>query len=106
MSISYQDAYRRLLDSRENLASQDITALPRKEQIKLLEAQQAVYSEIQAFLIEHMTDREDSFSILTDKFRQSRSDFQDIQGWAQKAAKTGEMVSGLLKGVSLALTLL
>ncbi len=106
MSLSYQDAYNRLLDSREKLASQDITVLPRQEQIRLLQAQQAVYSEIQAFLIDHMTDRKDRFSILTEKFRHSRRDFQDIRQWAVEASKTGEMVGGLLKGVSLALTLL
>ncbi|MEP3248332.1 MAG: hypothetical protein ABJN40_21740 [Sneathiella sp.] len=106
MSASYHQAYQTLLASRDELDSQDIAVLPREGQINLLRSQQAVYSEIQALMVRKMTERTDQFSAVTAEFRQSRQGFQAIQQWAEEASKTGEMVGGLLKGVSLALTLL
>lgn len=106
MTQNYQAAYATLHVIQQELNKQDISVLPIKRQISLLQAQRDVYLEIQALLLQNMKTRTDQYKVLTEGFRQSEAGFRQIHDWAMDAQATGKVVDGLLKGVSLALTLL
>lgn len=106
MSINYKDAFSTLQKAQEKLDSQDISQLPQTEQLSLLAAQRDVYLELQALQVHNMTDRTDHFTALTTGFSQSEAGFRRILNRALEAQKAGKIVDGLLKGISLALTLL
>ncbi len=106
MSINYKDAFATLQKAQEKLDSQDISQLPQSEQLSLLVAQRDVYLEIQALQVQNMTERTDQFMALTTGFSQSEAGFRKIHDWALEAQKAGKIVDDLLKGISLALTLL
>lgn len=106
MTTNYKDAFAILRKAQEKLNSQDISQLPHEKQLGLLAAQRDVYLEIQALQVQNMTMRTDQFMALTAGFSQSEAGFEKIRSWAVEAQKAGLIVDGLLKGLSLALSLL
>lgn len=106
MAQSYKSAYATLLKVQNALNSQDISYLPAAKQLTLLQSQRDVYLEIQAMQVRKMSARTDQYIVLTSGFRQSKAGFLKIQKWAVEASAVGTVVSGLIKGISLALTLL
>jgi len=106
MIQNYKSAFATLQIIQEELNKQDISVLPATRQVSLLQAQQDVYLEMQALQLQNMKERTNQYLALTEGFRQSEAGFKQIQDWAVEAQATGKLVDGLLKGISLALTLL
>ena len=95
-----------LEEAQELLDHQNILVLPKVAQLRLLEAQRYVYQEIQALQARKIVAGTQEYILVTQGLKRSESGFRAIHDWARSAAKTGEAVSGLLKGLALVLTLL
>lgn len=104
--IIQKNAISTLQEAMENLNKQDIAELSMVGQLQLLVAQRAVYLELQAQQASQMQSATAEFVMITSGLKDSENDFRDIQKWAKTAEKTGKFVNGLLKGISLILTLL
>ncbi|MCG8490471.1 MAG: hypothetical protein MI743_02550 [Sneathiellales bacterium] len=104
--VSYRVAYQRLLAAQQKLDELNISVLPLPQQLNLLKSQQALYKEIQALQIRKMTARTDQFRALTKDFVNAKEGFRSIERWAEEAQKAGAVASGLVRGLSLVLSLL
>lgn len=105
-TVSYRVAYQRLLAAQQKLDNLNIASLPQQQQLNLLQSQQALYEEIQALQTRRMTARTDQFKALTMDFINAEKGFRSIEQWAAEAEKAGTVASGLVKGLSLVLSLL
>jgi len=105
-TVTYRIAYQRLLAAQEKLDNLNISLLPQQQQLNLLKSQQALYKEIQALQVRGMVTRTDQFRALTTDFVNAEHGFRSIKQWAEDAQKAGVVASGLIKGLSLVLSLL
>lgn len=105
-TVSYRTAYQRLLAAQEKLDSLNISLLPQQQQLNLLKSQQALYKEIQALQVRGMVTRTDKFRALTTDFINAEHGFRSIEQWSEEAQKAGAVASGLVKSLSLVLSLL
>jgi len=103
---SKQEAMRILQEARELLDQQDVSILPNAAKLRLLEAQRCIYLEIQEQQVQSITERTEEYRMVTEGLKESESGFRAIHDWAKSAEQTGEAVNGLLRGVSLILSLL
>lgn len=103
--LTNNDALNRYLEADHLLEMQDINKLPREGQIRLLEAQRHIYLEIQRLQAQNMEERTAAYREVSPALKKSEADFQEIRDWAVQAAKTGEAVDGLVRGLSVLLSI-
>ncbi|MBO6827031.1 MAG: hypothetical protein JJ879_12570 [Sneathiella sp.] len=103
--LTNNDALNRYLEADHLLEMQDITKLPREGQIRLLEAQRYIYTEIQRLQAQSIEERTDIYREVSPELKKSEADFQEIRNWAEQASKAGEAVDGLARGISVLLSL-
>lgn len=106
MTASYKTAYKKLVAAQEELKGLDFGNLSNDMRLRVLEVQQDIYAELQAFQVQRMAERNQQYSALTAGFRQSEEGFRRIQTLALEAKQSGEVMDGLLKGLSLILSIL
>ncbi|MBL4666895.1 MAG: hypothetical protein JKY04_05910 [Sneathiella sp.] len=104
--INQKNAISTLQTAMEELDQQDISVLPKEAQLQLVRAQRNVYLELQAQQANQLRYSSAEFVMATTGLKDSEGDFRDIHKWAKSAEKSGKFVTGILKGISLILTLL
>ncbi len=106
MKLDEMSALERLRYAEWLLDNQDLSDIPKKTQLEVLAAQQAIYMEIQALQARPVSMRSSEYSTLTKEFSESREFFEALEGWANEANKSGKAVEAILKGVMTVLTVL
>ncbi len=106
MGPDYNTALSRLITVQAELNRLNLAESPREMQLALLKAQQTVYEEIQALQAVGITGRNQDYAAITVGFQQSEAGFRKIHSLAQEAERTGKVVEGLMKGLSLVFSLL
>lgn len=106
MKLDQMNALEKLRYAEWLLDNQDLSGIPKKTQLEVLAAQQAIYMEVQAIQARPVSMRTSEYSALTKEFSESRQFFEELEAWAAEAEKSGKMVEAILKGVMTVLTVL
>lgn len=107
MANSYRDAFAKLEKAQAALNTQDVSQLPSSQLANLERSKAAVYGEIQALQVKQIAERDGDYAALTTAFRECKSELSDLSSWvSEKEARDRAIFSMLIKGVSIALSLL
>jgi acyl carrier protein phosphodiesterase len=106
MTLSYSEAFARLSEAENLFQKQDISVLEGPARLKLLQMEQQVYLEKEALIKGKMSERAEQYQALTGSIQKFEADFRELETDARIAAQTGQAVAGMLRGLSLVLSLL
>ncbi|WP_025896966.1 hypothetical protein [Sneathiella glossodoripedis] len=106
MTIDQMTALEKLRYAERLIDDKNSPQLPKHLQLQLVEAQQAIYSEIQALQASPFHQRSQEYKVLSEHLARSRSSFEIIEAWAKSAQRNGEFVEGLLKGLRTVLAII